>query len=179
MLQCVTGRVTWTCKLGFRQYRRGLTMARATKRQRAIPTALSKELTEWALREGKSVQAFLRNLLAEHKRHRLTVEFKELQNYWSKKAKANELKTLRSLKGVLKGMSTENIREKPPSKELRIARSRTKSRGPVDADTLLANARALRRTSKNVRVTDRLLHSLKGTHRSMTKTNVRRKQKSA
>jgi transcriptional regulator with XRE-family HTH domain len=45
--------------------------------------------------------------------------------------------------------------------------------GPVDADTLLAKARALRRTPKRVRVTDRLLHSLKGSRQGMTKTNVR------
>jgi len=101
-------------------------MTTAAKRQRTISTALSKELAELALREGKSVQAFLRDLLAEHKRHRLTVEFQELQNYWSKNTKANELKILRSLKGGLKGLSTENIREKPLSKESVIARSRRK-----------------------------------------------------
>lgn len=50
---------------------------------------------------------------------------------------------------------------------------------PVDADALLANARALRRTPKRVRVTDRLLHSLKGKGQDMTKTNVRLKKKSA
>ena len=50
---------------------------------------------------------------------------------------------------------------------------------PVDASTLLVRARALRRTPKRVRVTDRLLNSLKGRHRGiMSKANVREKQKS-
>ena len=50
---------------------------------------------------------------------------------------------------------------------------------PVDASTLLVRARALRRTPKRVRVTDRLPNSLKGRHRGiMSKANVREKQKS-
>lgn len=49
---------------------------------------------------------------------------------------------------------------------------------PVDTDALLAKARALRRTPKGIRVTDRLLHSLKGRLKGMSKTNVREKQKS-
>ena len=49
----------------------------------------------------------------------------------------------------------------------------------VDASTLLVRARALRRTPKRVRVTDRLLNPLKGRHRGiMSKANVREKQKS-
>ena len=48
---------------------------------------------------------------------------------------------------------------------------------PVDAGTLLVRARALRGTPKRVRVTDRLLNSLKGRPRSMSKANVREKQK--
>jgi len=101
-------------------------MATAAKRQLTISPGLSKELTESALREGKSVPAFLRDLLAKHQRHRLTEEFKELQNYWSKKVKAKDLKTVRFLKGALKGLSTENIREKPLLKESVIAQSRQK-----------------------------------------------------
>ena len=47
---------------------------------------------------------------------------------------------------------------------------------PIDADALLARARALRRTPKRARVTDRVLHSLKGRPRGMSKTNVREKK---
>jgi plasmid stability protein len=49
---------------------------------------------------------------------------------------------------------------------------------PVDPDALLAKARVLRRNPKGIRVTDRLLHSLKGRLKDMSKTNVREKQKS-
>jgi len=49
---------------------------------------------------------------------------------------------------------------------------------PVDSNNLLARARALRRTPKRVRVTDRLLHSLKGRLKGMLNANVREKQKS-
>jgi transcriptional regulator with XRE-family HTH domain len=48
---------------------------------------------------------------------------------------------------------------------------------PVDASTLLVRARALRRIPKHVRVTDRLLNSLKGRHKGMSKANVREKHK--
>ena len=49
---------------------------------------------------------------------------------------------------------------------------------PVDANALLARARALRRTPKGVRVTDRRLNALKGRPKGMSKANVREKQKS-
>ena len=48
----------------------------------------------------------------------------------------------------------------------------------VDSSTLLVRARALRQTPKRVRVTDRLLQSLKGRPRGMSKVNVREKRKS-
>ena len=48
----------------------------------------------------------------------------------------------------------------------------------VDSSTLLVRARALRQTPKRVRVTDRLLQSLKGRPRGMSKANMREKQKS-
>ena len=48
----------------------------------------------------------------------------------------------------------------------------------VDGSTLLVRARALRRTSKRVRVTDRRLNSMKGRLKGMSKANVREKQKS-
>jgi transcriptional regulator with XRE-family HTH domain len=49
---------------------------------------------------------------------------------------------------------------------------------PVDSNTLLARARALRRTPKGIRGTDRLLNSLKGRLKGMSRTNMREKQKS-
>jgi transcriptional regulator with XRE-family HTH domain len=46
---------------------------------------------------------------------------------------------------------------------------------PVSADTLLARARALRRTTKGARVTGRRLKALKGRPRGLPKANVRAK----
>lgn len=49
---------------------------------------------------------------------------------------------------------------------------------PVYANALLVSARALRRTPKGIQATDRLLNSLKGRLKGMSKANVREKQKS-
>jgi antitoxin FitA len=48
---------------------------------------------------------------------------------------------------------------------------------PVDVGTLLVRARALRGIPKRVRVTDRLLNSLKGRPRSMSKGMCERSKK--
>ena len=48
----------------------------------------------------------------------------------------------------------------------------------VSADGTLERARALRRTTKGVRVTDRLLNSLKRRPRGLSRVNVREKHKS-
>ena len=49
---------------------------------------------------------------------------------------------------------------------------------PVDSNSLLARARALRRTPKGIRMTDRRLNALKGRLKGMSKANVREKQRS-
>ena len=49
---------------------------------------------------------------------------------------------------------------------------------PVDSNSLLARARALRRTPKGIRMTERRLNALKGRPKSMSKANVREKQRS-
>jgi len=48
---------------------------------------------------------------------------------------------------------------------------------PVDSNALPTRARALRRTPRGIRVTDRRLNSLKGSLKSMSKANVREKHK--
>ena len=72
-------------------------MATAAKRQLALPAALSKELDELARREGKSTVAVSRDLVSENKHNRLEQEFKAIQGYWSKKAKAKGILTPRDL----------------------------------------------------------------------------------
>ncbi len=56
-----------------------------------------------------------------------------------------------------------------------IARKQMTYAVPVGADTLLARVRALRRTTKGVRVTDRRLKALKGRPRGLSKANARAK----
>ena len=48
---------------------------------------------------------------------------------------------------------------------------------PVDPNSLPARARALRRTPKGIRMTDRRLNALKGRRKGMSKANVREKHK--
>jgi transcriptional regulator with XRE-family HTH domain len=48
----------------------------------------------------------------------------------------------------------------------------------ISADGTLERARALRRTPKGIRVTDRRLNALKGRRKGLSKANVREKQKS-
>ena len=76
-------------------------MATAAKRQLAIPAALSKELDQLARRERKSALAVLQDLVSENKRNRLEREFRAIQGYWSKKAKAKGILTARDLRRYL------------------------------------------------------------------------------
>lgn len=92
-------------------------MATTAKRQLVISEKLTKELKELAQREHKSVPTLLEDLVTEHKRNRLKKQFKDIQAYWSKTADTKGNGTLRSLRGVLKGMSVENIREKQKNKQ--------------------------------------------------------------
>jgi hypothetical protein len=80
---------------------RGKTMARAAKRQLVLPAALSKELDRLARREGKSTVADLQDLVSENKHNRIEQEFRAVQGYWSKKAKAKGILTVRDLQRYL------------------------------------------------------------------------------
>jgi predicted DNA-binding ribbon-helix-helix protein len=72
-------------------------MATAAKRQLALSAALWKELNQLARREGKSTVAVLQDLVLENKHNRLGQEFRTIQGYWSKKAKAKGILTARDL----------------------------------------------------------------------------------
>lgn len=76
-------------------------MATTAKRQLAIPAALSKELDQLARREGKSQLAVLQDLVSDNKHKWLEQEFKAIQGYWSKKAKAKGILTARDLQRYL------------------------------------------------------------------------------
>jgi hypothetical protein len=76
-------------------------MATAAKRQLALPITLSRDLDRLARRKGKSTVAVLQDLVTENKQDRLAQEYKSLQGYWSKKAKAKGVLTARDLKRYL------------------------------------------------------------------------------
>jgi len=80
---------------------RGMTMARAAKRQLALPAALSRKLDQLARREVKTRVAVLQDLVSENKHNRLEQEFRAIQGYWSKKAKAKGILTARDLQRYL------------------------------------------------------------------------------
>ena len=80
---------------------RGITMATAAKRQLALPAALSKELDQLARREGKSALAVLQDLVSENKHNRLGQEYRAIQGYWRKKAKAKGILTAQDLQRYL------------------------------------------------------------------------------
>ena len=93
----------WTCMdLHSRiQAERDVIMATAAKRQLALPAALSKELDQLARREGKSALAVLQDLISENKHNRLGQEYRAIQSYWRKKAKAKGILTARDLQRYL------------------------------------------------------------------------------
>ena len=68
-------------------------MATAEKRQLALPAALSRELDQLARRERKTRVAVLQALVSENKHNRLEQEFRAIQGYLSKKAKAKGILT--------------------------------------------------------------------------------------
>lgn len=80
---------------------RGVTMATVAKRQLALPAALSKELDQLARREGKSALAVLQDLVSENKHNRLGQEYRAIQGYWRKKAKAKGILSARDLQRYL------------------------------------------------------------------------------
>jgi hypothetical protein len=72
-------------------------MTTAAKRQPALPVALSRELDQRVRREGKTALAVLQDLVSENKHNRLEQEFRAIQGYWRKKAKAKGIRTARDL----------------------------------------------------------------------------------
>lgn len=76
-------------------------MATTAKRQLVLPEALSRDLNRLARRRGKSTIAVLQDLVTENRQNHLEQEFRDLQGYWSKKARAKGVLTARDLKRYL------------------------------------------------------------------------------
>jgi metal-responsive CopG/Arc/MetJ family transcriptional regulator len=78
-------------------------MATAVKKTISLPPELAREAEEMAVEEGKTLSGVIQDALRVAKRERLRKEFKEIQGYWSKKAKEKGILTEKDLHRYLKG----------------------------------------------------------------------------
>ncbi|MDP2753184.1 MAG: hypothetical protein Q8P40_02205 [Nitrospirota bacterium] len=62
-------------------------MGTAVKKTISLPPDIAREAEEIASEEGKTLSAVIQDALRITRRERLKREFKEIQGYWSKKAK--------------------------------------------------------------------------------------------
>jgi metal-responsive CopG/Arc/MetJ family transcriptional regulator len=79
----------------------GNTMGTAVKKTISLPPTLSKELTEIAREEGKTVSAVIQEALRLARRERLKEGFRAVQGYWTRKAKEKGIITERDLRKYL------------------------------------------------------------------------------
>jgi len=77
-------------------------MGKAVKKTISLPKDLALEAEEIAKAEGKTLSAVIQDALRLAKRERLKREFKELQGYWSQKAKEKGILTEEDLIRYLK-----------------------------------------------------------------------------
>jgi metal-responsive CopG/Arc/MetJ family transcriptional regulator len=77
-------------------------MGTAIKKTISLPPELAREAEEIAKEEGKPLSAVIQDALRLIRKNRLEKEFRELQGYWSEKAKAKGILTEKDLKKYLK-----------------------------------------------------------------------------
>ncbi len=77
-------------------------MALAVKKTISLPPELAKEVEEIAREEGKPLSAVIQDALRLARKERLKKGFKELQGYWSNKAKEKGILTEKELNKYLK-----------------------------------------------------------------------------
>lgn len=82
--------------------RRVTKMGTAIKKTISLPPELAKVAEEMAREEGKPLSAIIQDALRLVRQNRLEKEFRELQGYWSEKAKAKGILTEKDLKKYLK-----------------------------------------------------------------------------
>jgi metal-responsive CopG/Arc/MetJ family transcriptional regulator len=78
-------------------------MATAVKKTISLPPELAKEAEEMAAEEGKTLSAIIQDALRIARKERLGQELKEIQGYWSRKAKEKGILTEKDLRKYLKG----------------------------------------------------------------------------
>lgn len=72
-------------------------MGTAVKKTISLPPDLAKEAEELAVEEGKTLSAVIQDALRIARRGRLKKEFREIQGFWSKKAKEKGILTEKDL----------------------------------------------------------------------------------
>ena len=77
-------------------------MAGAVKKTISLPKEMAAEAEELARAEGKTLSAVVQDALRESRARRLRTEFRELQGFWSAKAKAKGILTERDLERLLR-----------------------------------------------------------------------------
>ena len=76
-------------------------MGTAVKKTISLPPDLAREAEEIASEEGKTLSAVIQDALRVVWRERLKREFKEIQGYWSRKAKEKGILSEKDLKRYL------------------------------------------------------------------------------
>ena len=77
-------------------------MAGAVKRTISLPRQLAAEAEEIARSEGKTLSGVVQEALREARARRLKAEFREIQGFWSAKARAKGILTERDLERLLR-----------------------------------------------------------------------------
>jgi len=78
-------------------------MATAVKKTISLPPDLAKEAEEMAAEEGKTLSGIIQEALRIARKERLRKGLKEIQGYWSRKAKEKGILTEKDLRKYLKG----------------------------------------------------------------------------
>jgi hypothetical protein len=74
---------------------------RAVKKTISLPSELAQELEEQARVERKTLSGVIQEALWRARRARLRKQFRQLQSYWSRKAKENGILSERDLERYL------------------------------------------------------------------------------
>lgn len=77
-------------------------MSKAVKKAISLPADLAAEVEAIARDENKSLSAVVQDALRALKRSRLRSEFRELQGYWSSRARASGILSQRDLERLLR-----------------------------------------------------------------------------
>ena len=78
-------------------------MATAVKKTISLPPELAKEAEEMAAEEGKTLSGVIQEALRLARKDRLRKELKDIQGYWSRRAKEKGILTDKDLRKYLEG----------------------------------------------------------------------------